>query len=360
MAAGRLFGICLRADQSSLSWRMKQETKAGESDEREYVSFAHKCNYFKSDCLYLDLSFNTSNYPAMKKSLLLCCVLGMINTLLAQNWPVGTTWVYDQIDFGPFDPYNYVILQITKDTVIQNEDAKELFKFHWNSTWDSSHAPIYTDCYYIKTDKGRVSLWDEDSLQYHLIYDFTANVGDTVSYYVGPYLNGNMEPDFVSYRIDSIASVQTSGGPKKKFYFHKTGGRDCFNYLYNIVEDIGAGFYFFQTFCAVDPPEGGGLSCFTNGQFTYPPNSNCKIPTGLQQVTAEKPKVYPNPSSGNVYIQGLDEEDYAVELWDQFGRQYSLVKVNSKQLDIHAVPAGVYLLKLINQNKTISLKIIKV
>jgi hypothetical protein len=295
----------------------------------------------------------------MKKSLLLCCVLGMINTLLAQDWPVGTTWVYDQIDFGPFDPYNYVILQITKDTVIQNEDAKVLYKFHWNATWDSTHTPMYADRYFIKTDNGKVSLWDQDSAKFFLIYDFTVSVGDTVSYFI-PNMRSKTELNFVNYRIDSIKSIQTSGGPKKRYIFHKTGGRDCFDYLFNIAEDIGAGFYFFQTFCAVDPPEGGGLSCFTNGQFTYPSNSNCKIPTGLQQATAEKLKMYPNPSSGNVYIQGLDEGDYAVELWDQFGRQYSFVKVNSKQLDIHAVPAGVYLLKLINQNRTISLKIIKV
>lgn len=100
----------------------------------------------------MDQSINTSNYPAMKKMLLLFYVLGIIHTIRAQDWPVGTTWVYDQIDFGPFDPDNYVILKITKDTLIQNEAAKELYKFHWNAGWDSAHAPIYTDRYYIKTE----------------------------------------------------------------------------------------------------------------------------------------------------------------------------------------------------------------
>jgi hypothetical protein len=289
---------------------------------------------------------------------LLFYLITSISTLHSQDWPVGTTWVYGQIDFGPPDDNNYVILEIIKDTVIQNQDAKILNKYYWSSTWDSTHIPWYPKKYFIKTDSGRVSLWDPDSSKFLKIYDFNLQPGDTVDLHIEPYLHSKTESNYVKYQIDSFQFVQTSKSVKRKYFYHTIGGRDCFHYVNNIIEDIGGTFYFFQTYCAVDPPEGGYLVCFTNGDFHYPANKPCRIPVGIKQLEYQTTEIYPNPSTGLFTLPELNLADFNIELYNQLGQQLPAYIINGK-IDIRYAP-GMYILKLSNKTTRYSVRLNKI
>ncbi len=82
----------------------------------------------------------------------------------------------------------------------------------------------------------------------------------------------------------------------------------------------------------------------------------------VQLVTATEPifegkDIYPNPTGGVVYlrIQGI----YQVEISDMMGHMQSQIGLQGDRLDFSLVPAGIYIVKITTQNKTITEKIFK-
>ena len=70
--------------------------------------------------------------------------------------------------------------------------------------------------------------------------------------------------------------------------------------------------------------------------------------------------IYPNPVEGTFYITGL-EGYYTIKIVDTVGQVVATIKGNATELefDMSAKPAGMYLIRIESQGKSITRKLIK-
>ena len=85
-------------------------------------------------------------------------------------------------------------------------------------------------------------------------------------------------------------------------------------------------------------------------------------PTSVSNLDADKSliKVYPNPSSGiyTIEMQGIDERNSNLEIFNLLGEKLHSSKPFNGNLDLRAFPKGVYYLKIKTDHQTISRKLI--
>jgi hypothetical protein len=289
------------------------------------------------------------------KWILMALICSVVH-LKAQDWPVGTLWVYDQSDFGRPDPNNFTILQIIGDTLVGGHQAKQLLPYYWVNTGDPNKPLNPKNHEIIRYENGEVFIWNSDSMKYYLIYNFKVRQGDTVSYYAGRHF-GNDEI-MVMYVVESEDEVQTSINIKRRVHMQKISG-DCADYHGPIIEDIGCTFYFFQNFCAVDPHFGGSLICFSNGTMNYPATEECKIPVKNDNpLNSVGIKLFPNPANEFLSISHPLDVHLVIKLSDLNGRKFDIPGIHSVY-DIRSLTPGMYFLQLSSGSHNRIFKFIK-
>lgn len=92
------------------------------------------------------------------------------------------------------------------------------------------------------------------------------------------------------------------------------------------------------------------------GQFASKLMEDCNL--GVEEMTTTKIVVYPNPTTGKVTIQGLNEEPQSIELFDMTGRKVAAFHCTTT-LDISGLPNGSYIVKIQIDQGTQHLKLIK-
>ncbi len=77
--------------------------------------------------------------------------------------------------------------------------------------------------------------------------------------------------------------------------------------------------------------------------------------------TSQYLKLYPNPSSGKIYIQGLGtNSNTTIQVYDTKGTKYPDIKLNDDHsIDVESLSRGIYFLKVISKRNQTTLKIIK-
>ena len=153
----------------------------------------------------------------MKKILIMTIVALIRISATAQNkdWPIGTFWVYEQIEYGPYDPNNYAIVEVKRDTVVKNIASKIIRQYSYPNNAFSAREFI------ISKQNNKVYFYDQSDSSFYLIYDFDLTVGDTFSAHVGPFLNFDK---FTDFKIDSISFEETNHGPIKHYFLNKLSG----------------------------------------------------------------------------------------------------------------------------------------
>ena len=188
-----------------------------------------------------------------------------------------------------------------------------------------------------------------------LLYDFNLNIGDTLGY---SYNNSSY---FLGYnRVTGIDSVIVGTQYHKQFRISAPGYP---NYV-SIIEGVGSTFGLLEMF--IDPFEwSDNLICFShNGQSVWadsvphPPKyiaANCALPTplGIKEQSGEsRVFVFPNPSSGTLYLKTASSEKTDIQLVDVFGKTIYKTTVSTKEttINLSSFPQGIYFLKATSGN----------
>jgi len=66
-------------------------------------------------------------------------------------------------------------------------------------------------------------------------------------------------------------------------------------------------------------------------------------------------QVYPNPTTSSIFVNGLDLQN--VEIFNMAGK--SLLKSNLHNVNLDALPKGVYMIKINSETGTVIKKLIK-
>ena len=188
----------------------------------------------------------------------------------------------------------------------------------------------------LREEDGKV--WKRESATDILIYDFTAQVGDTLRF-------GDFH-EFDFFVVDSISIEQIGGKDRRKFWFGLeydfTGEPVAIEtWTEGIGSDMGllfSGWYYVT----------GGYYralCFhQNGELLWQNEyyGTCMI-DAVEEMDISPISLYPNPTSEVVHIEGVEAAE--VQVYNSFGPLVKTVH-DANEIPVAALPQGVYLLRI--------------
>ena len=182
-----------------------------------------------------------------------------------------------------------------------------------------------------------------------LLYDFTANVGDSLVCGYGDY-----------FVLDSISIEQIGGVDRKKFWFGLeydfTGEPYAMEtWIEGIGSDFGLLYCGSYYFC-------GGYYralCFhQDGELIWQnPEYDACVITSVEEINDKVISVYPNPAMEIVTIDGIEAAE--VQVYNALGQLVKTVQ-GSNEINVSGLPAGIYSIRVtMNDGNLFLNKIIK-
>ena len=92
-----------------------------------------------------------------------------------------------------------------------------------------------------------------------------------------------------------------------------------------------------------------------NGKFTY----SRVVSVGREANSRFVPKVYPNPTSGTIFVEMLVEEPVVMRVTDMYGKEHHrfVISATESKFDLGNLPKGVYFLQFETKNGTNIIKL---
>lgn len=270
----------------------------------------------------------------------------------AQAWQTnGTTWYYTNAVISGY-VHQPNVLTITGDTMINNIAAKIIT--------GKCNCAEGDNINYVYEDSNRVYRYYEELSDFRLLYDFNKKANESYIIY------GNELFPQVEVLVDSIGSI-TSGDTTLVIQYIDTGYEVDFG-DFNIV-GVGSNHCLFQQGNICDP-QTFGIRCFGDNQDNYlnfQPDIGCTDTLNIlstQQLDLSSITVYPNPATDVISINNPTSINYdQISLFDNLGqRKTTIQSVNAVNidLDITALPKGIYYLRFTQYQVSGVLKILKI
>lgn len=289
------------------------------------------------------------------KRLLFVFLTAVSYQISAQEFaPVGSKWHYDEGTFNP-NLITFQTIESVSDTIINSVPCRKLIRVsRFSGTPDTSILYMYSM-------NDSVFFYIENN--FHLLYDFSAIAGDTIT--LGYYTTYNGSPLLMV--IDSTGTIDVNGQIRSLQYI-TCGDGISIEFGGIVIEGIGNTNYMFPL---PDNSMDGPLRCYEDsitGLFINPYHQengwnfqDCEqIITGINQPEAvTEITLFPNPTTNSLAITNLDRPtDF--KFFDIHGRSVKSGKVNPTQLiDLNDLTKGLYFLKLWNSKLLTIKKIVK-
>ena len=182
-----------------------------------------------------------------------------------------------------------------------------------------------------------------------LLYDFTANVGDSLVCGYGDY-----------FVLDSISIEQIGGVDRKKFWFGLE--YDFIGEPYAMetwIEGIGSDFGLL--YCGSYYFCGGyyrALCFHQDGELIWQnPEYDACVITSVEEINDKVISVYPNPAMEIVTIDGVEAAE--VQVYNGLGQMVKTVQ-GSNEISVSGLPSGIYSIRVtMNDGNLFLNKIIK-
>ena len=278
------------------------------------------------------------NKPTHKKAkVLLLLLLVVAGTAKAQDYESiiqeGNEWytldVIVNPGFPPNHHYSTLVHWLSDDTLVDGVRYTKVLE-----TRNGEGTPRLATL--LREEDGKV--WKRESATDILIYDFTAQVGDTLRF-------GDFH-EFDFFVVDSISIEQIGGKDRRKFWFGLeydfTGEPVAIEtWTEGIGSDMGllfSGWYYVT----------GGYYralCFhQNGELLWQNEyyGTCMI-DAVEEMDISPISLYPNPTSEVVHIEGVEAAE--VQVYNSFGQLVKTVH-DANEIPVAALPQGVYLLRI--------------
>jgi len=242
--------------------------------------------------------------------------------------------------------YRYRFTQ--RDTVINGKSYLELMY----SEEPEGDTFVGTKEYFREEDNKiyGYGLWAFSGNEEALLYDFNLKHGDTIRFGDFPLM------EVIS---DSTEFITLFNGKRRKIFRFSCDGRDDSWPMW--IEGIGSvlGLSSSVLTCAFDVFE--SLSCFyQNDTLIYqsPNFEKCWVTTSTLDYEKDNISVYPNPTTGILYISGISNKE-SINIKNLSGE--TLLKTNNQQeIDINILSAGVYIVEINQNHSVINKKIVKI
>lgn len=267
----------------------------------------------------------------------------------AHSWKsVGDEWYYHVEPDG-----GYINIEKTKDTVVNNITC-DVLERRFMGFHPITHQPSGGIWGYSITYQSGDTVFIYQNGRFQVLYNFGCKVGDTIN--TADY--GGCGPDF--FIVDRVDTMIVDG--KIKRYYIAISNKGGVSYFHKIVEDIGNLSYLVPIRdCSTDGEGGSGLRCYRDKDINYHPyNIDCDyLPTGIDEKTAQRLDVSPNPVATELTISTIGAIGSAYSVFDVNGKKIhtGIITSDKTKLDLSAAPSGMYFLRVNGKswfNQTIS------
>ncbi|MCK9204469.1 MAG: T9SS type A sorting domain-containing protein [Bacteroidales bacterium] len=295
----------------------------------------------------------------MKKLLFIILTAISVQATSQEFAPIGAKWHYDQGTFNP-DLTTYQTIESISDTIINGIPCRKLMKI-------SRMAGVEISWLYMYSLNDSVLFYAGNG--FHLLYDFGAITGDTIT--LGYYTTYDGSP--LKMVIDSTGTMIINGETRKLQYV-SCGDGMVIEFGGIVIEGIGNIGYMFPSF---DPSLDGPLRCYEDsviGLFINPYHSNngwnfqdCEqVITGITErgVTSDI-MIYPNPAGDYIHLNLTGSTplwETKITIFNIFGQIIDEMIFPAGQQEfscpITHLPVGFYSYVLTNQQLTKSGKML--
>lgn len=286
----------------------------------------------------------------MIKKLLIYCFAFLPLLSFAQplnSWPTQNAWW----DILTYDEYNQLIggrtYHLDGDTAIQGMTYQKVSYFYGPGNPEDYAGAVRAD------SLDRVYTVPKDSASEVLLYDFRAQVGDTLhNVFFGLFGTPFGLTDMVVGNIDTII---LQDGPHIEMYLeNQTAG-----YFGSVVDGIGSRPDFLVPSYVPNVSGYEELICMTNDSVAVIGNGNCLL-TAVKEPVEIPLDIYPNPTTGAISLAMASPERVEMTLLlDVRGSVLKRWGHFPAHIDLEELPNGLYMLAVSGDGFRRTKKIVK-
>lgn len=291
----------------------------------------------------------------MKKILFLLVLIIISLQSFTQDFaPVGAIWHYTQSTIDP-DLTSFKTFESISTSIINGVQCSKMIEV------ERYLDTISFNYHYMYSKNDSIFFFADND--FHLLYDFGANSGDTII--LNYFETGNGTP--LQMIIDSTGIIMVSG-QERKIQYITSGDGFVIEFGGQVIEGIGNTYFMFPTY---DGTMNGPLRCYQDnnidiflnpfhGDYGWNQQDCEEIITSVEEMEFGKEVVvYPNPTKSNFSVINLHHT-----------ANYKILNINGKLLkqgiiaasntiNVEELPQGIYFIELRNENFRIVKKIIK-
>ncbi len=284
------------------------------------------------------------------KNVLLLFFLSTLSCTYAQYWATtGATWHFERIYYMPMTvETGFVKIESVGDTLIDGITCQKLLV---QDPMFCHGRPEMEFTYY---SNDTVYYYDTTYSNFHVLYDFGAEQGDSWETVVTMF---GAEHDTITTTVDSTDIVAINGQNLKRLYVTYSvdfSFQSDFQYSSVIIERIGDLQYMFNImpgfYYSCDESYSGGLRCYEDGilgsyETGIAPSCEHEAYVGLDENNQSQVNIFPNPSTDDIHITGVINNNLKVTLTNSEGR-IVLISKGTDVIDVSNLESGIYFLTI--------------
>ncbi len=265
----------------------------------------------------------------------------------------GAEWHYTLGTVNP-DLFVYKTISYVTDTMIDDKLCSKMLEQDYDQ---SAGSRIYHYMY----QKNDSVFFFKDGL-FHLLYDFGAQVGDTIE--LGYYTTYSGDP--LKMIIDSTGIINVSEEDRKIQYV-TCGDGMVIEFGNHVIAGIGSTSFMFPT---LDFSYDGPLRCYSDSNIEVFHNplydgpawngEDCAETTlSVDKISQARLNVYPNPSNDIIRINGLaSPATYKISTTNGISVKSGSIHP-SQTINIKDLKPGVYIMEVVGEDCKMELKLIR-
>lgn len=247
--------------------------------------------------------------------------------------PIGAKWYYG-INGGYWEPNtdNYETFEVIKDTIIEGNQCSVLEIRYHTTQGDIGTVTRYE---YLYQELQKVYRWFKNSQEFSLLYDFSANVGDSWEVSVGD--------GYATMQVTDIEIVTISGVSLKQLHLSHNGS--LFSFGTTVTERVGGNGYMFPSDFGATDGSIPSLRCYQDDEISLH-LTQCDFVSGINTTYSEQT----NLIVGDDYVQLLMGAERA-DFYNTSGQFVVSVKPdNSGKISTASFAEGIYFIKVYTAN----------
>ncbi len=248
----------------------------------------------------------------------------------------SANWIVSYESSAESSPYQYNVYSVVGDTNVANTDYKKIYLTQLSRV--SQTPPQYsvgnTQLFAFVRDSFQVAsvfamhptagfLCEPNSNTEYLLYDFSVLKTDTLN---------NCLTNNTDYIVDSTY-LQFESAKSRRFYVNNNSS------MY-FIEGIGS------TRGLFEPNFDLTNDTTSSNEYCYGTLASCiSVALTTEELAFSKLSIYPNPTSSNILVKGLDE-NYSGFIVNSFGQLVKSIASFSTEINLSGLPKGVYFLRI--------------